>query len=383
MPAIPELPTKANFTVELGPERVILSDGLQPFMFRSNSGALVLQAQLRFPPRYVPPERNAFPGIPGTVVSRDGGNRWEMWNYRGEHGYGPTFEGAATALRDGTILLVEWIADGPASDGTWFGKLWESSDDFQTVSDLVPMRIHLPQARCGFDDGGHPYGGLTFHRSLLEMPDGSLLTAAYCWFEGDTEPCPYRPSMCKLRTILLRSNDRGRSWEYATTIAVDPSIGQEGFNEPALARVSRGAQAGRLVCIMRTGCFDCPLYQSVSDDNGATWSKPRELPFCGVDPDLIETGDGTLVLAAGWRTRNYQAPAPSPEHGNYLVFSFDGGDTWCNFTRVPFEPAGGINHNTSYTAVREIAPGELLLAYDIGSWGHAVRHIAGRNVRLL
>src|SRR4051812_19290315 len=74
--------SSAKPTVELGPERVIFSDGLQPFLFRTSSGTLFVQAQLQFPPGYVPPAKNAYPGIPGNVISRDGGQTWARWRMK-------------------------------------------------------------------------------------------------------------------------------------------------------------------------------------------------------------------------------------------------------------------------------------------------------------
>lgn len=199
--------------LHIGPERIILTDGLQPFGFQTGSGAIVVQAQASFPPGYERPEKNAFPGLHATIVSRDKDECWQRWHPAPENGLGPTVEGAVAALRDGTILLLEWIADAPHESGMFKGKLCESRDDFQTVQGPIACAIDLPQAKTDFDDVGHSYSGVTFHRTLLELPNGDLLATIYCWFHGDDTSCPYQPNMNKTRVVVLRSSDRGCSWQ--------------------------------------------------------------------------------------------------------------------------------------------------------------------------
>jgi hypothetical protein len=350
-------------------------------MFRSRNGTLFLQAQLTMPPGIKINKKNVIPGdgICGNVLSRDGGRTWQRWSpkdWQKRRGY---FEGEITELRDGTILMMEYVADLGQRRGEFVTKLWESKDDLKTLRGPIRAKIHLPQAKgVGYDDGGRPYTGVTFHRTLLPMPHGELLATIYCWFKGDDTPCPYMPKMCKFRCVLLRSRDRGRRWEFVSTIAADQKIGEEGYDEPVMVRLSKGLRAGRFICLMRTGCYECPIYQTESDDEGRTWSKPRPLWFRGVDPDLIEMSDGTLVCSFGWRTKNWFAPKPPAKLGNCVVFSRDQGETWTHLTRLRIEPHANTPWTTCYTTVREIAPGRLLVVYDIGRWGMPVRYIGSR-----
>lgn len=387
--------------IDVGPERQVFSDALQPFMLVTGQGTIFIQGQLRFPPGYQPPAANAYPGIPGNVISRDGGKTWTRWKYErpGDAAYrptgqpavdayltrpevGPIFEGAAVALRDGTVLIHEWIAQGPDAGGTYTSRLWESRDDLATLEGPFATRVHLPEGKGGFDDCGHPYSGLTFHRTILELPEASagpgvLLACVYCWFKGDDTPCPYQPRMNKFRCVLLRSADRGRTWSYASTIAADPSIGEEGFDEPAMARVSRGPRAGRLVVLMRTGSNDQPLYAARSDDAGATWTPPRPLALRGVDPDLIELADGRLAALVGRRSND------RPEVRCYqIALSDDAGETWRLEATWNVEPHAGVDSTTYYGTLRELSPGRLLAAYDVGYWTHPVRYTAVRELTL-
>ena len=380
---------------ELGPERLVLTDGLQPNMVRSAKGALWVQAGGTPPPGFVKAPRNAFGNTVIFARSTDGGRTWQRWMPKaateatvgpGElglpetrHRLGlPLYEGAAAPLADGSVLLVEWIADGPDPAGNFAACLWESHDDLETFTGPFPATVPLPQAKIGYDDNGHPYSGVTFHRTLLPLPGGDILATVYCWFQGDDTPCPYQPRMKKFRCILLRSSDRGRNWRYVSTIAVDPSVGEEGFDEPVMVRMTRGPHAGRLLCLMRTGSNDCPVYQATSDDEGVTWSKPLPIPVNGVDPDLVEAADGTLVGVVGrrdWRDQKNKCYYQ-------LILSEDGGERWEIAAAWKWEPHSGVEQTTSYAAICETEPGRLYVVYDIGVWSSPVRYIGGREVHL-
>jgi hypothetical protein len=287
-------------------------------------------------------------------------------------------EGAGAVLQDGTVLICEWIADGPDEQGNFTMHTWESRDNLATLEGPFPGIIPLPQAKIGYDDCGHPYTGVTFHRTLLQLPCGDLLATVYCWFTGDNTPCPYQPRMCKFRCILLRSGDRGRTWRYVSTIAADHTVGEEGFDEPVMVRLTHGTHAGRLIVHMRTGSTDCPIYQAHSDDDGATWSAPRPLPVTGVDPDLVEAADSTLVGVVG--RRSWSEPLQKCYY--QVILSEDGGDSWRIAATWKWEPHAGVQHTTSYPALVEVEPNHLLVAYDIGVWSTPVRYVAVRDLWL-
>jgi len=368
----------SKLKITVGPETIALANGLQPFVFQTHTGRLVLTAQL-------PPQKPAdFPGIWATVVSDDHGATWRTKTFPNAPGASPFHEGAAASLADGTIVLFEWSARGPQPGGNWIARRWESHDDFNTIRGPFESVIHLPQAKGGFDDMNQPVPELFLHRSLLPLPNGSLLMTAYGWFEGDDTPSAYVKNMNRFRNILLKSDDRGETWHYVSTMACDPSVGEEGFNEPVLVRVSRGSYApGRLVALHRTGSNKAtthnPIYANLSDDSGATWTTPAPVSFETVDPDLIELSDGTLAATCGHRTAESRAvPHASlssigQSHGNYIAFSFDCGESWSTATQVTTGPS------SCYTTLREIAPGRLLFIYDIGDfWTRTYRGYEGQ-----
>jgi hypothetical protein len=173
--------------VEIGPERIILPGGLQPFMFQSKKGTLLVEGMMPEPPGFVAPNLN-WGWFTEFIRSTDGGNTWKTWLPRPAQGRGPVFEGDGVQLKDRTILILEWTAEGPKEGGYLFGKLWESHDEWQTLSGPTEAKIYLPDAITGYDGGGRPMPGIWLHRTMIEMPGGELLATAYGWFKGDSTP---------------------------------------------------------------------------------------------------------------------------------------------------------------------------------------------------
>lgn len=354
------------FKLTIGPERVILPDGAQPYMFRSAKGTLIVQVPMfgLTPPvlqpdgtsRWIYRDKNGFYTKICTVRSTDDGETWTVWNPPMDPEDGPITEGTMAQLKDGTIMALQWIAHGPTKDGFFIGKVWESRDEWVTLDGPFESKVYLPRGAVAHDDTDLPFPGYNFHRTLLEMPNGDLLATAYGLFKGDDTPSAYVAAMKKTRSILLRSKDRGRNWTLVSTIAVDPSVGEEGFTEPVLLRLSQGKHKGRLIVHMRTGSSKVlkeakynAVYQTESDDDGATWTKPHPLDYRGVNPDLIELESGVLVSGFGWR-------GIKEKRGNYLAFSLDQGATWTQVTQ--------ITGDGDYISIREVRPGRLLFVYS-------------------
>jgi hypothetical protein len=278
-----------------------------------------------------------------------------------------------------------------ASPGHGVGELWRSHDDFHSLEGPVWVDFHLPGIKFGSsaDDTGKPDESARLHRSIVEMPNGDLLTLIYSWFAGDTAPAGYLAAMKKTRVVVVRSQDHGASWSYLATVGVDSGVGTEGFGEPVMARIARGPHAGRLLCLSRTGR---DLYGSHSDDAGQSWSRPLPIVFPGldiratkdweklfrdrkapdfvpgddmigavVDPDLIQMENGALVCTVGVRipAKRYKENWKTPRNGNYLAFSLDGGDTWSQVMQFRSGEA-----TTQYMGVREVRRDVLFVVYD-------------------
>jgi len=341
-----------SIQVELGPEKTVAPGAGWPYLFQSSEGTTVVLGHVKWIPK------SPYP-IHFTVRSYDGRKTWEPWTPAPEQGTGPMTEGVAVQLKDGRILIFDVYAEH-TRNRIFEGKRWISRDGWRTVSGPESVRVSVPKAEIsGVDDRGEPISRLYIRRSVLLLPGGDLLASAYGRFEEDTAPVEYLPKMKQTRSYLVRSSDEGRTWTYYSTIAVPP-IEQEGFGEPVIVQLKHGKRTGRLICQMRTG-RECPIYQTESDDEGKTWTKPRPLRWIysrfgrqrdliGVDPDLVEMSDGTLVMSYGHKP-DYQ------DHGNFLAFSVDQGETWTSETRL------NSSITMAYTGIREVSPGVLFVVY--------------------
>ncbi len=365
-----DAPVDAAFAISLGPEKIVSTGGLYPGLFQSAKGTLFINTNTSDPA-----------GLPINVISRDAGKTWQCWlpTDSPPAAHPAVSSGCIGQRRDGTILALDFRAHGPNQFGNFMCRMWISTDDLALFTSKM-VKIHHPRGRTGTGDNGKACG-LVLGRSMIELPSGSLLATGSGWIEGDTIADGEHPGVrTRSRAMLFRSDDGGDSWRCVSDIASDPTCGPQGFTETTMARLSRGTREGRLVAIMRTGGKNCPLHQAHSDDEGVIWSAPRALPFAGVYPDLIELHDGTLACSFGWR-------GGGALESNYVVFSRDGGGSWCNLTPLPLSdaPATWYLASTCYTGLSETAPGHLLVIYNHGEFGAhwPVKYIASREVTIM
>ncbi|MGD9518815.1 MAG: exo-alpha-sialidase [Armatimonadota bacterium] len=273
----------------------------------------------------------------GGRHSADGGKTWTP---------GPGLGPGAFEFPDGEIISPGFNTKKVA-DGVFEVPLSRSTDGGRTFV-AEKARLNIPEGAGGTGDDGKYYEGPPVDHAVIQLRDGSLLMAMYGHFKTDTVLCPAFPpewKVYKYRTWVMRSTDRGRTWDYWATVAYDPEIGCESFCEADLLTLPDG----EILCFMRTGGsppkYVTPLYLSRSSDDGKTWSKPVPIADRGVWPNACRMQSGILVVTYG-----------RPD--NWLAFSLDDGRTWlgsCCFYQ-------GLT--TSYNSVEEVTPGKLLVVYD-------------------
>jgi hypothetical protein len=262
-----------------------------------------------------------------ALISHDRGRTW------GEATQEIPAAGVA-ALPDGTVVSLAAYRAQAGEDGSAQGTLRRSPDGGVTWErKTVPIK-NLPA-------GTRIYG----HRSMVAMPDGSLLWTYYALRPGET----------KYHCGLLRSADRGDTWERFSEIASDPNAPDEGYCEPVMVRLGNGD----LLAMMRTGSAS-PMFQARSTDGGRTWSAPEQVMDHGVCPDLCLMESGVLVCS-------YGRPNVS------IMFSYDGTGTKWEDAQVLYGARGGRtadpdwarwSYGSSYTTLLELEPGLLMLFYD-------------------
>jgi len=297
---------------------------------------------------------------PYALISSDQGKTWTRTTW-------PDDSACLTVLTDGTVLAMNYMKNvrkvGP---GKFIYPRWVSRDNWKTWEGPLDTSVDIPKGTGGTGDDMHPFNGPLFWRSMLELPDKRLLATMYGYFEGDNVPITgFKPTQgfFKYRTMLVESRDRGASWSLVSTVAYDPTIGQESFCEPALVRLPDG----ELVCIMRTGYTHDPMYLCRSRDDGPTWSKPVSTGLRGVDPRLLLLHNGLVACAYG--VKEYEGN----RRERRIMFSSDGGRIWSHNTIV-FAGYGG-----SYPDAIELEPNKILYVWDVDGFKEPGQTTRPRN----
>lgn len=112
----------------------------------------------------------------------------------------------------------------------------------------------------------------------------------------------------------------------------------------------------KIICHLRAENEDetlFTLYQTVSLDNGITWSKPKQIVRnnSGAPAHLFLHSSGTLISAFSHRSRPY---------GIWAVFSSDGGETWSNESILA---CGKDTDDLGYPSTIELPDGDLITAF--------------------
>lgn len=176
--------------------------------------------------------------------------------------------------------------------------------------------------------------------------------------------------------VLKRSDDGGATWSPLQLVLDEPG---RSLNNPCVVQCTRGAHAGRVLLMMQsypTGCGEgcvqpgndgpriCRTLVMHSDDDGASWSAPRDVTADvkrATRVTSVATGPGVGVqLQRGPRAGRVVIPfnqGPQNDWRVYAAFSDDGGDTWRMGDTAPEDGAGHANE----VQMAERADGSLLL----------------------
>ena len=143
---------------------------------------------------------------------------------------------------------------------------------------------------------------------IIELPNGELLIPLYCLEDGDAS-----------FVVVMRSTDRGSSWQDPVCVVRDP-LKQMEFSEPSLLHLP----SGKLICMHRVHRkneqeYGYYLYQSDSDDLGRTWSPVERTQIWGHPPHLLRLQSGSILCVYGYRR---------PPYGARACLSHDEGKTW-------------------------------------------------------
>lgn len=269
---------------------------------------------------------------------------------------------------------------GPGMYRTW---AWRSTDELKSIA-KEEVLISIPQGPQR-DAGPNEWYGVHIHRSIVQLTDRSWLMTMYGNFSEDTllpqDLDASKETTYMTRAFVVRSIDKGHSWQFVSNIAV-PRFGDpvgEGFGEPTMVLL----EDGTLLTIMRTG-HHFPLYASWSSDQGKSWTAPTYTGLDrGCDPHLIRLRDGRLVLSWGRRyPEGWSKIVPEGDQSLFkypgkgylnLAVSNDNGRTWEN-DKVASEVG------SAYSTIFEVEPNVLFVQVDQWYWRIQLRpRVTGRT----
>ncbi len=109
---------------------------------------------------------------------------------------------------------------------------------------------------------------------------------------------------------------------------------------------------GTIICHIRAN-KDFSIFQTVSKDNGKTWTKPERVsePQGGAPAFLLEHSSGVLISVYGYREKPY---------GIRAMFSKDGGKTW-DKNNVIYD--NSISADIGYPSIIELEDKSILMVF--------------------
>jgi hypothetical protein len=214
-------------------------------------------------------EPGQYLGHPTTVLLKDG--KTILCVYPKGHGKGP--------------IQFKKSIDGGL---TWSERLptpknWETSLETPTIHQLNGNRLILfsglyPIRSAISDDNGATwsplapigdFGGIVAMSSVIKLKNGNYMAV----FHDDGRF--FRKTPAEKRAFIVYktiSTDNGQTWQQPTPIAQHP---EAHLCEPGLLRSPNGKQ---IAMLLRENSRKFNSFVTFSDDEGQSWSTPREVP---------------------------------------------------------------------------------------------------------
>lgn len=302
----------------------------------------------------------------GDVImfrSKDGGKTWSKKQIIADIKGLDEREACGIQLKDGTLV---W--------GIFFNNLYDDDGVYNrsvetTLADTNYKQSGIPLAAGAYiitsKDNGKTWSKPNFISTKnmpftnlegptdapIEMPDGSIVMGLIGYSP--------RGDVGNRSAVMIRSTDKGKTWQYLSTMANDPGGKLGGFMEPGITRT----KTGRLISIMRNHGTEQAMYATYSDDNGKTWAPVQKTDMIGHPADVIQLSDGRLMATYGIRPGIHTTPG-----GVRACFSNDNGTTWDITTEVQLRN-DFYNWDIGYPESLELPGGKVLTVYYFNLFG--------------
>ncbi len=335
-----------------------------PSIGRADDGTLVVEWQMR-------PDSHKSYGTSGMHsytprISIDNGEKWTDQDKR----YITRNIGYNVYLKDGSYLEVNTPASQDIKSFSNFPQpigivgntsfyLMDSLPDilqgvflYYRTADNKSENIHAilndpGSLRYAIDD----LMPVTWWGNIKQLDNNLLVAGVYPTFYIDKEG-----DVTNGGVSFYSSKDKGHSWDLIGKIMYPKARfpingGDNSFSEPSFEVLPNGT----FTCVMRTGSTT-PMYQSFSEDEGKTWSKPKAIAPNGVKPKLMMLNNGVLVLASG-------------RPGIQIRFNLDGkGKQWTEpLDMIPFMKEDGSyirDVSCGYTSLIEADDNSFFIVYS-------------------
>ena len=292
-----------------------------------------------------------------SLRSKDGGITWGDKQWVANIKDLDEREGCGIQMKDGTIVVAIFYNNLYFPDGNYFS--WKKGEKLEELGKPRLGTYIVTSKDNGktwsppnyVDIKNMPVSGLEGPTDApVEMPDGSLIMAVIGYtLHGDSK---------NTGSILLRSTDKGKTWNYISTIASDSGGISGGFLEPGIVRT----KTGRLVVGLRNHAPENAIWMTYSDDDGKTWVPAWKTEMIGHPVDLIQLSDDRLLATYGIR-ENHAKPG-----GIRACFSNDNGKTWDIKTEVQLR--NDFNGwDIGYPESLELTNGQVITVYYYNLFG--------------
>ena len=259
-------------------------------------------------------EPGQYLGHPTTVLLEDG--KTILTVYPKGHGKGPiqykkSTDGGKT-WSDRLPTPPNWVSSGETPT---IHRVVDASGKKRLIifSGLKPIRMAVSE-----DDGANwtelkpiaQYGGIVPMGSVVALKDQPGHYLALFHDDGRFMNEPFRPSPKGFYVYQINSTDGGLTWGEPKVVAHHPDAH---LCEPGAVRSPDGKQ---ITVLLRENSRKHNSFLITSEDEGKTWSKPKELPaaLTGDRHTAAYAPDGRLLISFRDTTRK------SPTKGDWVAW---------------------------------------------------------------